>query len=164
MEAPRRPDAPAPFATRPAAQHRTGAPFWLFAIGFTLFLVLPPLALSSVREAWLTTLEGEAAQEDWERFRSDMRDQSDRQGPVQRKVPKSAEPPLRVWLRDHMALAVAAWLILGGTLGAFVGFLVLGTLHSPSTSRAVAATTTNSTSAIPSTPNRENTAQNPRSG
>lgn len=164
MDVSRRSDAPDPPPARPGRKQRIGGPAWLFAIGFTLFLLLPPLALSSVREAWLTTLEDEAAQEDWERFRRDMRDQSDRQGPVQRKVPRSSEPPLRVWLRDHMALAVAAWLILGGTLGAFVGFLVLGTLHSPSTSRAVAATTTNSTSAIPSTPNRENTAQNPRSG
>lgn len=157
------PDSPPqPVVTRRREQ-RIGMGARLFALGFAIFLALPPLALYSVRDSWLATLEDEAAQEDWEAFRRDMREQSDRDGPVQRKVPKSAEPPLRVWLRDHMVLAVAAWLVLGGTLGAFVGFLALGAFHSPSTSRAVAATTTNSTSAMPNTPNRENTAQNPRS-
>ena len=57
-----------------------------------------------------------------------MRAQTGREGPVQRKVPRSAEPPLRVWLRDYIGLAIAAWLILGGTLGAFLGVMVSGTL------------------------------------
>lgn len=157
-----RQDRPVPSAVDPPLHRRLGGATWLFLVGFALFLTLPPLALYSVRDGWLAILEEEAAQEDWEAFRRDMREQSDRDGPVQRKVPKSAEPPLRVWLRDLMPLAVAAWMVLGGALAAFVGFLVLGSFHSPSTTRAVAATTTNSTTAIPRTPSSENTTHDPR--
>jgi len=134
-----------------------------FVAGWIGFLAAPPLLLLRSREAWLETLAGGAVQEDWEAFREDMRAQSGRDGPVQHKIPKSPEPPLRVWLRDHVGLAIAAWLVLGGTLGGFLGLMVAGAAsYSPNTARAVAATTTNSTSVMPSTPNNENTAGNPR--
>jgi len=98
----------------------------LFVVGWTAALVVPPLVLLRSRAAWLETLERPEAQEQWDEFRDAMKRQSGREGPVQRKVPKSAEPPLRVWLRDYIWLAIAAWLVLGGTLGVFTGTLVLG--------------------------------------
>ena len=98
----------------------------LFVVGWTAALVVPPLVLLRSRAAWLETLERPEAQEQWDEFRDAMKQQSGREGPVQRKVPKSVEPPLRVWLRDYIWLAIAAWLVLGGTLGVFTGTLVLG--------------------------------------
>ena len=80
-------------------------------------LVVPPVALLRVRGGWLQQLEGPEAQEQWDAFRRDMRRQSGREGPVQRKVPRSDEPPLRVWLRDYVWLGVAAWVLFGGVLG-----------------------------------------------
>ena len=59
-------------------------------------------------------------------FRDDMKKQSDRSGPVQHKVPKSSEPPLRVWLRDYFWLAVAAWAVLASVLFGFFGLAILG--------------------------------------
>jgi len=70
-------------------------------------------------------LEQPAVQDDWDAFRRDMRGQSGRDaavtGPVKRKEPKSAEPPLLVWLRDYMALAIVAWVLFGSVLFAFLG-------------------------------------------
>ncbi|MFM8734110.1 MAG: hypothetical protein ACKOC8_02805 [Pirellulales bacterium] len=86
----------------------------------------PPAALLAWRGQRLATLTGPEAQAEWDAFRADMRRQSGRDGPVQRKVPKSAEPPELVWLRDHVPLAVVAWLTLGGVLGGFLAVLVLG--------------------------------------
>jgi hypothetical protein len=91
-----------------------------------LILAVPPVILLSQRDAWLAALERPEAQADWDAFRSAMREQTGRDGPVQRKVPKSPEPPLRVWLRDYVGLAIAAWLVLGGTLGLCTGALVVG--------------------------------------
>lgn len=86
----------------------------------------PPTALLVWRGQRLATLESPEAQANWDAFRADMRRQSGRDGPVQRKIPKSAEPPELVWLRDHVPLAVIAWVTLGGVLGGFLALLALG--------------------------------------
>ncbi len=89
-------------------------------------LVGPPAYLLRSRTAWLAALERPEAQAQWDEFREAMRGQTGRQGPVQRKVPKSVEPPLRVWLRDYAWLAIAAWIALAGTLGLFTGLFAFG--------------------------------------
>jgi len=89
-------------------------------------LVGPPAYLLRFRGEWLEALERPQAQAQWDEFRDAMREQSGPDGPVQRKVPKSAEPPLRVWLRDYAWLAIAAWVVLGGTLGLFTGLFAFG--------------------------------------
>lgn len=102
-----------------------------FVLVWLVVLAVPPLLLNSARATWLASLEDPAAQESWESFRSDMRAHSGREGPVQRKVPRSTEPPLRVWLRDHFGLAITAWIVLGGTLGGFLGMMVVGAATGP---------------------------------
>jgi len=98
---------------------------------WALILAVPPVILLSQREAWLAALDRPQAQADWDDFRNAMREQTGRDGPVQRKVPKSAEPPLRVWLRDYVGLAIAAWLVLGGVLGLCTAALVVGAAMGP---------------------------------
>ncbi len=100
-----------------------------FLLGWGTLMIVPPLFLVVNREAWLARLEAPAVQEDWEDFRRAMRAESGAEGPVgpvQRKVPKSAEPPIRVWLRDYLPLAITAWVVLGGTLGGFLGMMIVG--------------------------------------
>jgi len=94
-------------------------------------LVIPPVMLAASRPAWLEALDQPEQQADWDEFRSAMRRQSGRDGPVQRKVPKSVEPPARVWLRDYFPLAVLAWVLFVGVLGGFFCLLVAGALQSP---------------------------------
>ena len=86
----------------------------------------PPLAISRWRASWLEVLSQPAVQAEWDAFREAMRRESGRDGPVQRKVPKSLEPPELVWLRDYFPLAVTAWVVLVGVLGGFLGLLALG--------------------------------------
>lgn len=93
---------------------------WMAAV------VVPPAALVAWRGARLAALDTPAMRDGWDEFRDDMRRQTGRDGPVQRKVPKSAEPPELVWLRDHTPLAVAAWVTLVGVLGGVLGMLVVG--------------------------------------
>ncbi len=95
---------------------------WLTAV------VLPPVLLARVRGPWLADLEHPERQAAWDVFRSDMRRQSGRDGPVQRKVPRSTEPPARVWLRDHFPLAVAAWTLFAGVLGGVFCLFAVGSL------------------------------------
>jgi hypothetical protein len=92
-------------------------------------LIMPPVMLARSREGWLKQWDRPETQSQWDEFRRDMREQSGRDGPVQRKVPKSAEPPARVWLRDYFRLAVAAWVLFVGVLGGFFTLLVAGVLR-----------------------------------
>ena len=102
-------------------------PFALGVIAAWLaVLAVPPWLLGQWRAGRLAELSNPAVQAEWDTFREAMRQESDRSGPVQRKVPKSPEPPELVWLRDYFALAVATWVILVGVLGGFLALLVLG--------------------------------------
>lgn len=94
--------------------------------GWLMAVIAPPAGLAWWRSGRLAELADPAVQAEWDTFRAAMRQESDRSGPVQRKVPKSAEPPELVWLRDYFWLAVAAWVVLGGTLGGFLAIIVLG--------------------------------------
>ena len=62
----------------------------------------PPWAFLRWRETRLVALSTPEVQADWDAFRAQMRRESGRDGPVQRKVPKSAEPPELVWLRRYL--------------------------------------------------------------
>jgi hypothetical protein len=103
----------------------------LLLLAWLAGLAAPPLLLARWRSTRLAELADPAVQANWTAFRDAMRTQTDRSGPVQRKVPKSAEPPELVWLRDYFWLAVAAWVVLGGVLGGFLALFVLGVASGP---------------------------------
>lgn len=114
-----------------AAIPRRGIVVVLAAVGWTAFVVGPPLALARWRDRRLAELSSPAVQAEWDRFRDDMRRESGSAGPVQRKVPKSPQPPELVWLRDRFGLAVTAWVVLAGVPGAFLGWLAVGLARRP---------------------------------
>lgn len=89
-------------------------------------LVVPPWLFVRWREVRLAEVSTPQAQAEWDRFRDRMRSESGRDGPVQRKVPRSAEPPERVWLRDHWRLAIVAWVLFVGLITGFTALLLLG--------------------------------------
>lgn len=111
------------------ANRASGASSGLIALVIVTWLAavsLPPAGLAWWRVGRLAALSDPAVQADWTAFRDAMKKESDRSGPVQRKIPKSVEPPELVWLRDYFWLAVTAWVVLGGTLGGFLAVAVLG--------------------------------------
>jgi|TARA_B100000073_G_C23598521_1_gene519394 hypothetical protein len=101
----------------------------IFLLWFT-GVVVPPVIFMQLRPQWLVDLDQPELQEDWDDFRNDMRAQSGQDfplsGPVQRKVPKSKEPPIKVWLRDYAGLAVATWIIFGTVLFSFFTVMIVG--------------------------------------
>lgn len=105
-----------------------GALIGVFLVGWCAAVAVPPAMFVRWREHRLAALADPATQAGWEAFREDMRRQSGGAGPVQRKVPRSPEPPERVWLRDYPALAVGAWITFAGVMGAVLGMLLFGSL------------------------------------
>ena len=113
-------------------RRRLAATVSLVLVGIWVALVaLPPAVFLQWREGRLEALSAPAVQRDWDRFRADMREQAAGAGPVRRKVPRSAEPPELVWLRDYPAVVVAAWVVFVGLLGATVGVLLRGAASTP---------------------------------
>lgn len=107
----------------PAARARRFVP--LIAI-WLAFVSLPPLGLLAARERLLAWQSSPTSQVEWDTFREAMQAESRGRGPVKRKVPKSPEPPLKVWLRDYFPLAIAAWVLFGSVLFFVTGFLIIG--------------------------------------
>lgn len=100
-----------------------------FAGAWLTLVAVPPVVFMRWRDARLGDLSAPAAQAEWDRFRADMQAQSGPQGPVRRKVPRSPEPPERIWLRDYPAAVVAAWVLFVGLLGAVIGLMLHGALR-----------------------------------
>jgi hypothetical protein len=84
------------------------------------------------------------AQQQWNDWRAAAKQQAD-QGPVQRRTPKSDEPPSLVLLRDHFPVVVTATVVFTSALYAMFAYLVQGALartragsvsHSTSAARA----------------------------
>ena len=74
---------------------------------------------------------GAESQEDWEAWREAVKEGQAETGPVQRRVPKSNEPPALVLLRDHFAVCLTIALVLSSVLfGTFVLF-ARGVMNSP---------------------------------
>jgi len=126
----RKPGSPHPAASPDAPSCRRG---WLVSgvllAAWAAAVALPPVAFLAWRQGRLEQLARPAAQAEWDAFRDAMRGQTGRAGPVQRKGPKSAEPPELVWLRDYPALAVTAWVVLVGVLGGCLAMLARGAIN-----------------------------------
>lgn len=112
-----------PPASRPAANRPL---LVLLAACWLAVVAVPPILFLRWREARLAEVSSPAAQADWDRFREDMREQSGDRGPVRRKVPRSAEPPERIWLRDYPHVVVAAWVTFVGLLAGIIGVMLRG--------------------------------------
>jgi hypothetical protein len=70
----------------------------------------------------------DAAQQQWQLFRNDVARQTERSGPVTRRVPRSTEPPALVLMRDHFAACSVIALVLTTALYATLAFLVGGAM------------------------------------
>lgn len=124
MAADNRPDASPPAASQPRRKSVRG--LLLLLVAWLAFISLPPVGLAMVRERLLAWQSSPAAQQEWDRFRAAMQNESTGEGPVKRKVPKSPEPPLKVWLRDYFELAIGAWVLFGSVVFLVTGGLARG--------------------------------------
>ena len=73
----------------------------------------------------LTTPESTAA---WEAWREDVRAEQDQPTPVQRRVPKSAEPPALVLTRDYFGVSLGGAVLFSSLLYWVIAWFVTGIL------------------------------------
>jgi hypothetical protein len=101
---------------------------WLLGYLAAMALVIGGLVYS--RQQALATYGSEAAQTEWDTWRSDAKDMALGAGPVKRREPKSPEPPALVLMRDHFAACLGLALVLSTVLFGTFMFFVRGAMGS----------------------------------
>lgn len=100
--------------------------WWLWAAGYLALLVAVVWWLLSAREWARAELTSPASAAAWEEWREDVRASQDKPAPVQRRVPKSAEPPALVLTRDHFGVILSGAVLFSSLLYWVVAWFVMG--------------------------------------
>ena len=72
---------------------------------------------------------------DWQAWREDVEQQQEHPGPVQRRVPKSDEPPALVLMRDYFGVSLTGAVLFSTVLYWIMAWFVTGTLTASPTSK-----------------------------
>jgi hypothetical protein len=103
---------------------------WLLAsvIGYVALLSLVVGSMFWVRHTALTQLSAPQSIADWESWREDVRREETIPGPVQRRVPKSDEPPALVLMRDYFVVSFVGAVFFTSILYWIMAWFVTGAL------------------------------------
>lgn len=99
----------------------------VFLLGYVITMAAIFYGLVSAREDQRGRSAGEA-EAAWTEWREAAAEQASPEGPVQRKIPKSPLPPIRVLLLHHFGTMMAGALVFGSILYGMFCFLVRGML------------------------------------
>ena len=95
-------------------------------IGFAVLVVAVVAAMFKTRDWAFTQLATPQSVADWQEWREDVRQEQVQPGPVQRRVPKSSEPPALVMMRDHFTVSLFAALLFSTLLYWVLAWFVMG--------------------------------------
>lgn len=104
----------------------------LWLLGYALLISAIISAMLWQRQEVLTTMSTAEARSEWDTWRDDVIRQQSNPGPVQRRIPKSAEPPALVLMRDYFAVSLVGATFFTSLLYWIVAWLVSGALSSSS--------------------------------
>ena len=97
--------------------------------GYLLMLGAIAWSLMVARDWALAELTTAESRRDWDAWRADVRQQDEQAGPVRRQVPKSAEPPALVLMRDYFAVSLVGALLFMTLLYWVNAWFIYGILH-----------------------------------
>jgi amino acid transporter len=100
--------------------------WWMF--GYALLLAVAVWSVIAARSWALEELSTPASTAEWEDWRQDVRTQQAQPMPIQRRVPKSAEPPALMLMRDYFAIAMAAAVVFSTLIYWVLAWLAMGAL------------------------------------
>jgi hypothetical protein len=90
------------------------------AVGWSLLLA---------RNWALAELATPSSMEQWQEWRDDVRVQQAEPGPVQRRVPKSNEPPALVLMRDYFGVSIIGAVLFTSVLYWVIAWFIMGMLR-----------------------------------
>jgi len=104
---------------------------WLWGVGYLALVIVVVWSVYVARDWARVNLSTPESAADWEAWREDVRASQNHPSPVQRRVPKSTEPPALVLTRDYFAVSLSGAVIFSSLLYWVIAWLVTGILKSP---------------------------------
>lgn len=102
----------------------------LWLLGYVLLISATVSAVFWQRHQVLVTMSTTEARAEWDTWRDDVIRQQSNPGPVQRRIPKSTEPPALVLMRDYFIVSLVGATFFTSVLYWIVAWLVSGALSS----------------------------------
>jgi hypothetical protein len=99
-------------------------------VGYAVIITAVIATTFKTRDWAIENLATPKSLSDWQTWRDDVQQQQGRPGPVQRRVPKSSEPPALVMMRDHFAVSLIAALLFSTMLYWVLAWFVMGVMRS----------------------------------
>jgi len=103
--------------------------WWL--IGYAVLIASVIAAMFWARHTAITRLSSSQSISDWQAWRSDVQSQQGHPGPVERRVPKSNEPPALVLMRDYFGILMTGAMLFSSVLYWIIAWFVSGILAPP---------------------------------
>ncbi len=111
-----------------ASDGRPGRWTWLWGACYVVLIGTIVWSLYYARQWALVELATPISVGQWQAWREDVEQQVEHPGPVQRRVPKSTEPPALVLMRDYFAVSLAGAVLFSTVLYWVMAWLVMGAL------------------------------------
>ncbi|HEY4233297.1 MAG TPA: hypothetical protein VGM76_07710 [Lacipirellulaceae bacterium] len=104
---------------------------WWSAACYAILVVGVVWSLFAARRWALADLATPQSTAEWEAWRADVRAEQDQPSPVHRAVPKSAEPPALVLMRDYFRVSLTGAILFSSVLFWICSWLLHGMLTAP---------------------------------
>jgi hypothetical protein len=105
--------------------------YWIAAgIGYVALVVVLVGGMFALKQSVMTQYSTPKSISDWQTWRADVEQQQGGKGPVERRTPKSMEPPALVLMRDYFGVSLAGAVFFPSILYWVVAWFVAGALSS----------------------------------
>jgi hypothetical protein len=101
--------------------------WWM--VGYIVLVCAVVGTMLWLRQSAVPDLSSPRSISDWQAWQKDVREQQTKPGPVERRVPKSNEPPALVLMRDFFAVIMVGALLFSSLLYWIMAWFVTGMLR-----------------------------------
>ena len=110
---------------------RRAGGWWVWGACYLALVSAIVWSLFYARQRALVELATPGSVGDWQAWREDVKQQAEEAGPVERRIPRSAEPPALVLLRDFFGVSLGGAVLFSTVLYWIMAWLVTGALAPP---------------------------------
>ena len=111
-----------------ASDEQSGRSIWVWLACYVVLLGAIVWSLLYARRWALEEMAKPEAVDQWQAFREEEKQQAEHPGTVQRRVPKSVEPPALVLMRDYFGVSLAGAVLFSSLLYWIIAWFVTGAL------------------------------------
>jgi hypothetical protein len=101
-----------------------------WTVGYVGLVGVILVAMLRMRHSTVAQMSEPTSIADWQAWRADVSEQQSRRGPVERRVPKSEQPPALVLMRDYFTVLMIGALLFSSMLYWIIAWFVTGLVAS----------------------------------